>query len=51
MKEINTFKYSGNTNGMWVLENIELLRGGAIEFNQCIYLKHFSSKKYLYLAK
>ena len=40
----------GDTNGIWVIENIEPFVGGILEFNECIYFKHFSSKKYLVLS-
>ncbi|EGR33075.1 MIR domain protein [Ichthyophthirius multifiliis] len=45
----NILKYNRNTNGIWVIENTILFEGGTLDYNQCVYFKHFALKKYLQL--
>lgn len=39
--------YIGNTNGMWILENVDFTKGGPIEWEKDFKLKHFSTGMYL----
>ena len=43
----NSQDYIGNTNGMWVIEHENYLRGGLVQWGDTFRLKHFSSDMYL----
>ena len=40
-------KYSGNTNGLWVVENLSFFKGGLVSWNDIFFLRNFASGKYL----
>ena len=39
--------YTGNTNGMWVVENQDFKKGGFVEWKTPYRLKHFTTGMYL----
>ncbi|EGR27577.1 MIR domain protein [Ichthyophthirius multifiliis] len=44
------YKYEGNTNAMWVIQNEEFTKGGPIHWEDNFYLRNISSGKYLSLS-
>jgi len=46
----NLQQYSGNTNGMWIIENENYRKGGFVKLDDRFRLKHFSSGQYLSLT-
>lgn len=32
-------KYKGNTNGMWIIDNLQITQGGIVEWGQPFYLR------------
>lgn len=47
-KENTSFEdYSGNTFGLWVIENVDFKKGGQVEYGAGYRLKHMSTGYYL----